>query len=263
MSENAFDALAGSYDASFSESQIGRYLRGRVQARLMQHVTAGQHLLELGCGTGVDAAFLGQQGLHITALDASPAMCRVASEKTAHLSSVQVMQGDLAALADIAIPAETAFDGAFSNFGPLNCLTDWRPLAEWLAPRIRAGGIAGFAIMGPLCLWEAAWHGLHGNLNVLTRRLRHTSFRPTPKSAPIQVRYPSVRRISRDFAPWFRRIHLEALGLWLPPSDMYGMIEKRPRLHQRLLALEEGSKGISQLAMFADHYWIEFERLAD
>jgi hypothetical protein len=67
--------------------------------------------------------------------------------------------------------------------------------------------------------------------------------------------------MERDLAPHFRRIHLEAVGLFLPPSDVFGVIEKRPRLLRRLIALEDRFARIPALAHFADHYWIEFQKI--
>jgi hypothetical protein len=56
------------------------------------------------------------------------------------------------------------------------------------------------------------------------------------------------------------RVHVEPLGLFLPPSDVYAVIERRPRLLRALTVLDQSFSRISQLALFADHYWIEFER---
>ncbi|MFN8447316.1 MAG: class I SAM-dependent methyltransferase [Anaerolineae bacterium] len=92
-------------------------------------------ILELGCGTGEDALYLAGRGVRVTATDASPAMLAVARAKTADQPLVFVQPLDLNAL-----PADfPAFDGVFANFGVLNCLTDWRPLAAWLAQRIPPG----------------------------------------------------------------------------------------------------------------------------
>jgi hypothetical protein len=153
-------------------------------------------------------------------------------------------------------------DGVFSNFGALNCLDDWRSLAEWLANCIKPGGIAAFGVMSPLCLWELGWHGLHLDFRTATRRWRkNTIFQPDENTMPMPVHYPTIRRLIHDFAPWFRRVHVQPIGLFLPPSDAFGVIEKRPRLLRLLMDLEQRFAGYGKLALLADHYWIEFERL--
>lgn len=245
-----FDPLAPTYDADFTESSIARYLRGRVHRRLDGLFRSGDHVLELGCGTGEDALYLASRGVSVLATDASDAMLDTAHAKTQGTPLVTVAKLDLKQL-----PANEArqFDGVFSNFGALNCLDDWRPLAAWLASHVKRGGVAAFGVMSPLCLWEIGWHGAHGDFKTAFRRLRADT-----RFNGISIRYPSIRRLTRDFAPHFRRVHVEALGLFLPPSDVYGVLEKRPRLLRPLMALE---RRFGHLApSLADHYWVEFRR---
>ncbi len=70
----AFDAFAADYDATFTDSTLGRLLRPRVWEVLAQHFQPGDHILELACGTGEDAVWLAQRGLHVTATDGSVQM---------------------------------------------------------------------------------------------------------------------------------------------------------------------------------------------
>jgi SAM-dependent methyltransferase len=263
--QQPFDSLAATYDDTFTHSPIGQYLRQKVHARLDLHFQAGDHVLELGCGTGEDALYLAGRGVHVTATDASEQMLAIVRAKARGNGLVSVEQLDLRYLANSQQPTANSqkFDGVFSNFGALNCLDDWRPLAEWLANRIKSGGIAAFGVMSPLCLWEIGWHGLHLDFGTATRRWRKsTTFQPDETTQPIPVRYPTINRLTRDFAPWFRRVHAQPIGLFLPPSDVFGVVEKRPRLLKLLMGLEQRFGRYGRLALLADHYWIEFERIA-
>lgn len=254
-----FDPLAPSYDKDFTHTRTAAFLRAQVHARLMQNFNAGDQVLELGCGTGEDALYLVQRGIHITATDTSEAMLATARAKVGDHPLVSLAEVDLQNLPN---SLEQQFDGAFSNFGPLNVLADWQPLAKWLSQRIKVGGVAAFGVMSPFCAWEMAWHGLHGDFPTATRRLRKkSSFRADDSAKAIDIYYPTIRRLTRDFAPYFRRVHVRGLGLFLPPSDVYGVVEKRPRLFNTLLVLEKRFAPIPALALFADHYWIEFQRI--
>lgn len=254
---SAFDILAPSYDKEFTHTPIGQILRSRVHSRLLSHFKAGDNVLEMGCGTGEDALFLAEQGIHITATDASEKMLSVTRAKTTHLSNVTVSQLDLSNLPSPSYGEglEVRFNGAFSNFGALNCLSDWKPLAAWLAERIEKGGIVGFGIMSPYCLWEFAWHALHWKWDIALRRIRGSEFEG------IHITYPTVQRITSDFSPYFRRVHLMPLGLFLPTSALFDVVQKRPKLMKTLVNLENRFGTIPQLAMLADHYWIELERI--
>ncbi|MBI5671403.1 MAG: class I SAM-dependent methyltransferase [Chloroflexi bacterium] len=315
-----FDPLAPTYDSDFTDTAIGRYLRGRVQARLTQHFKAGDHVLELGCGTGEDALWLAGRGVSVLATDTSAAMLDITLAKAAgyplvrvarldlrelpvascqmpegsHQSSVVNRQSNMAELktdhwelgtrnselhpAPSTQYSALSFDGVFASFGPLNCLDEWRTLAVWLAARVKPGGVAAFGVMSPLCLWEMAWHGAHGDFRTAFRRWRQgvtfqalpstpsppagrgSVLEETPLSEAMVIHYPTIQRLTRDFAPYFRRMHVEPLGLFLPPSDVYGAVEKRPRLFKLLMSLEERFGKYRILALLADHYWMEFER---
>lgn len=249
MSE--FDPLAPTYDSDFTSQPIGEILRARVHERLLAHFSAGDHVLEMGCGTGEDALFLSRQGIAITATDASDEMLCVARAKTAGADNLHVEQLDLA---NLPLQPVSSFDGAFSNFGALNCLTDWCPLAEWLSERISTGGVIGLGIMSPYCMWEFGWHALHWKWDIALRRLRGDRF------GDLQITYPTVKRITDDFAPYFERVHLMPLGLFLPTSALFDVVQKREWLMRPLVGLENHSQNASAFAMLADHYWIEFRR---
>jgi hypothetical protein len=154
---------------------------------------------------------------------------------------------------------DTQFHGAFSNFGALNCLQNQSRshLAEWLAQRVQPGGVIAFGVMAPFCIWECVWHTLHTDTQTAFRRIRGSTFGNKP------ITYPSVKHLSDDFAPHFERVYLMPLGLFLPPSDVFGAIEKRPRLLNILTRLENLTAEIAPLSNFADHYWIEFRRTTD
>jgi SAM-dependent methyltransferase len=258
----AFDPLAPTYDDTFTNSPIGQYLRAQIHTRLDLHFRAGDHVLELGCGTGEDARYLANRGIHVTATDVSEGMLATACAKVGNNPLITFANLDLRSLSVSDSHLETDnFSGVFSNFGPLNCLDDWRPLAMWLAPQMKSGGIVGLGVMSPLCIWEPLWHGLHRDFKTATRRWhKTTTFQIDDSAEPITVRYPTIRRFTQDFAPYFKRTYVQGIGLFLPPSDVFGVIEKRPRLMHRLMNLETRFSRYQWLAPFADHYWIEFQK---
>lgn len=257
-----FDALAPGYDADFTHRPVARWLRARVHSRLDVRFRGGQHLLELGCGTGEDAAYLAARGLHITATDASPAMLEAAQAKLAQHHRERGARVRFYALDLNALPADGfdgPYDGVYANFGVLNCVQDLPALAAWLLPRVAVGGVLGFAVMSPSCLWEIGWHAAHLDFRQAARRRRPAHFQ-TP-TGTLTVWYPAPAALAQAFAPGFRAIHQQPLGLFLPPSALFDVVERRPRLLRRLNAWETRWSSVPRLARLADHYWIEFTRI--
>ncbi|MCO6449739.1 MAG: methyltransferase domain-containing protein [Caldilineales bacterium] len=264
----AFDAFAEGYDADFSDRILGRMLRRRVWDALAKVVRPGEHVLELNCGTGEDAVWLAQQGLRVTATDGSPEMLAVAAEKVRRaglddkvgFKSLDIghwildIEQDPNPQSPIPNPL---FDGALSNFGGLNVLSDWRPLAENLAAVLKPGGWAVLVPMGPVCPWEMLWHLAHGDASTASRRFRQPAHARIG-DATIPIWYPSARRLRADFAPWFEHIRTESLGLWLPPSYLAHLVERHPRLFARLDRLERRTARLTR--GWGDHYIMLFSR---
>lgn len=247
-----FDELASGYDAHFTRTRSAALLRDKVHARLLEVLRPGDHVLELGCGTGEDAAFLGSHGIRVTATDASSAMLEAAALKNADSPLVDVRPLDVMHLHDDAFMQ--VFDAVLANFGVLNVLHEYRALANWLAPRIRHRGRMFFVVMSPYCVWEVLWHGAHLDFKTAGRRLKgRAAFRDA------WIYYPTPRHFSREFLPHFSTVSITPIGLYLPPSEVYAAVEKRPRLWNALASLEKRAAP-SFFAALADHYLIELER---
>src|SRR5277367_3978019 len=158
-----FDAVAERYDDTFTASKIGRAQRASVWEKLGQTYRSGDRVLEIGCGTGVDACFLAERGVTVIACDSSPQMVAVATRKVAETGRLGSVYPRLLAAEDIAsLQNDDSFDGAFSNFGALNCVHDLRRFAKNLATVLNPGATALLCWMGSRCVWEVAWYLAHG-----------------------------------------------------------------------------------------------------
>ena len=89
----AFDAIAPVFDSRFGAWCSVAAQRRAVRAALLQAFPAGGHILELGGGTGEDAAFLAELGFDVLLTDPSPAMVARARTKLAPLGSAAEIAG--------------------------------------------------------------------------------------------------------------------------------------------------------------------------
>lgn len=254
----AFDALAADYDATFTATPLGTLLRDAVWRRLDARFAPGDRVLELACGTGEDAVHLARRGVRVAATDASPAMVETARRKAAAAGldgSVEVRHlpaEELATGEDLPGP----FDGAFSDFGGLNCVADLGAVARGLARRLRPGAPVLLCVMGPLVPWEWAWYLGHGDTERAFRRLR----RGGVAWRGLTIRYPSIRQVRRAFAPGFRTLRTGAVGALLPPTYAEEWTRRHPRLLTTLARWERRLERVPPLPWLADHFLLELER---
>ena len=76
-----FDAIASTYDDTFTNSSIGRAQRHLVWLEADRAFGIGHQILEINCGTGIDALHLASRGIEVTACDSAPAMIEVARHR--------------------------------------------------------------------------------------------------------------------------------------------------------------------------------------
>jgi SAM-dependent methyltransferase len=253
-----FDALASSYDDAFTRSAIGILQRRAVWRRLDAAFSAGDRVLELGCGTGEDAVHLARRGVSVLATDTAAGMVEAARQKVEAAGlegSVEVRQ---LALEDLSRLKEGPFAGAFSNFGGFNCVRDLSGPARALAALLRPGARLLLCVMGPLVPWEWTWYGLRGQPGKALRRLK-------PGGAiwrGMAIRYPTIGRVKRAFAPAFRARRVAAVGALLPPSYAEPWAARHPGLLARLDRWERRWETLPPLPWLADHYLLELERSA-
>jgi ubiquinone/menaquinone biosynthesis C-methylase UbiE len=257
-----FDAVADDYDELFTASRIGQAQRASVWTELKKAFRSGDRVLEIGCGTGVDACFLGSLGVRVVACDCSPRMLAVAARRVRETGNSEFVQPRLLGAEEFSeMREERTFDGAFSNFGVLNCVKDLRRLASDLAQVLHPGASMLFCLMGPCCLWELVWYLAHGNPRKAFRRFHREGIDARVADGPVvRVFYPSVRSLTRTFAPEFRLRSVKGIGISVPPSYLEPLALRFPRafgLQKQIDSLLGECPGIRSLA---DHILLRFER---
>lgn len=257
----AFDAAAATYDATFSDSNLAALLRAAVRRRLSMFA-ADQRVLELGCGTGEDALWLARRGVAVAATDVSPAMVAVTTGK-ARAADLQITTAvlDLAAAGtELPSPLKPPFDGAFSSFGPLNCVRDRVGVASNLAAWLRPGARVVLVVMGPLCPWEWLWYGARMQPTKAMRRWRPGKIAHAGGGGMLPVWYPSAHLLRSEFMPWFRHVQTSGVGVLLPPSDAIGLVRRLPRVFAGLARIERGIESTTAARWLNDHYVCVLER---
>jgi SAM-dependent methyltransferase len=257
-----FDAVADTYDELFSESRIGQAQRASVLTELKKSFRTGDRVLEVGCGTGVDACFLGSRGVQVEACDCSPRMLAVATRRVSDTGNSEFVRPQLLAAEQISeLRGNRLFDGAFSNFGALNCVQDLRRFASDLAPLLRPGAPVLLCLMGPCCLWEMIWYLAQGRPKKALRRFHRDGVNARlADGAVVHVSYPWVRSLTRTFGPEFRLKAVKGIGLSVPPSYLEPLALRFPRAFGIQKQIDSWLEEFPGIRLLADHILLRFER---
>ncbi|MFI5256692.1 MAG: class I SAM-dependent methyltransferase [Gemmatimonadales bacterium] len=258
----AFDSVALEFDRRYGEWRSVAAQRRAVRRELLRAFPRGARVLEIGGGTGEDALFLIRQGRDVLLTDASPAMVHLADAKLGARATNRPRVVPAEHLDSFAVERESAgeplFDGAFSNFAALNCVTDQVPVARGLAGLVRPGARVLFVIFGTMSPGEFVVRLLRREPAAAFRRLSRGDVHARLAKREFTVRYHRSGEIIRAMSPWFRLVARRGIGVFVPPSAAEPWISAHPRL---LDVLESLDRAVSRpLALLADHVLYEFER---
>lgn len=245
LREEVFDKIAIQYDAVWSDTPVGRAQRSAVWRWIDPLFKEGYFVLDLGCGTGIDAEHLESRGVSVYGIDSSSRMVEAARRRGIRADRFPIEQ-----LQHIGLKV----DGVISNFGVLNCLPSLTEIAGALARMVRPGGHLALCFIGRFCLWESIFYLSQAKPDKAFRR-RHGS---ASSSLGVRVFYPSPREIVSAFEAKFRLLDSHGIGFFVPPSYVSFFTSWEV---EQLAALDRGLAHRPVFRSLADHRLYIFERI--
>ena len=261
--QRAFDSVAADYDGPRGNNELIQRMRKTLWEVVSAEVPAGSRLLDLGCGTGIDACRFAELGHPVVAVDWSTGMvahtqARVGAKSLP--SPVTVRQLGIQQLVELDPGLDGTFGGIYSNFGPLNCVPDLAATAEQCARLLSAGGVLVFSVMGRICPWEVGHYALRG-------RFRRAGVRAARGATPVGMnrhtiwtRYYLPREFHRHFAAHFSLAGYRALSLFLPPPYLIDLYRRRRDWCERLGRLDDRVGDWPLLRDMGDHFLMVMRR---
>jgi len=254
---DAFDSVAADYDGPRGNNELIQDMRGEMWNWLAATFVPGERLIDLGCGTGLDAVHLANLGFHITATDWSPLMVeRTAARAAAEQVSDRVRAINIGAHELGLLEEAGAYDGAYSNLGPLNCVPDIGEVSRECARVLRPGGRLVFTVIGRYCPWEVAHYLLRGRWARAKVRFARGAVPVGMNNHTIWTRYYTPREFYRPFRPHFTLEQYRGLCVLAPPPYLTGVRDRYPRLHQRLWSVDRRISGWPLIRGMGDHFLI-------
>ena len=265
---SGFDAVADRYDAEERDNLSFSYMRARSYLRLGDAFPPGARLIDVGSGTGTEAARLVARGADVALVDASARLLDLAAAKVRAVRASSLLGTHLMParrLGELASAyGRASFDGAYSSLGPLNCEPDLRPVAEALAELIRPGGALVLSLINRVCAVEVAWFAAHADWRAAGRRWHGPVSASTYAGGPRDVAtwYHRRAEIQRVFAGAgaFSIELVEALPLLWPPTYLDFLVKRFPRVFGVLDPIDRTLSRWPLLRDLGDHLLLRLRR---
>lgn len=259
--QRAFDGVASVYDALNSRNPVIRHMRQRLWEAVAAHAGPGGRLLDVGCGPGPDAVHFARLGYRVVAIDSSADMVREAQHavRRAQLTErVDVRQWSLEQLETL---PDSGFDAIYSDLGPFNCVPTLNAVAAALEARLRPGGVFVASVIGRVCPWEWLRFAAPKTWSRIGVRFRR-GLVPVPlNDRTVWTRYYRPSEFEQPFlAAGLQRLHLEGMGVVLPPPYLEGLATRHPRVIASLGAIDRWVGAWPAIRHIGDHFLIVLRR---
>ncbi len=254
-SATAFTRVAPSYQEDVVASPANRHMRSAVHEALGDLIRAGDCVLDVGAGTGVDAIWMARRGASVLAVDVASGMVDEMRRRTSEAGAqerVAVRQLAVEDLKELLPMHARRYDIVLANFGALNLAGDPGRWVAVVARLLKHDGHLVVNVMNRWCLPELVAGFLRLRIAFALRRLRGDPISIGDVSLVATLYTPGAfaRRLQSHFRPlWVRGLCVLALP---PALEHIGVA--RPRLGRLLDALDRRVGRWPLLRSLGDHF---------
>lgn len=258
---DAFDSVAADYDGPRGNNPLIQDMRDEMWRWLEKTFAPCSRLIDLGCGTGLDAVHLAKLGHRITATDWSPRMVARTADRAQQESVADAVEALALGAHELRrLGGDATFDGAYSNLGPLNCVPDLADVAGECARLLKPGAALVFTVIGRVCPWEVAHYAWRRRWRRVGVRFAANAVSVGMNKRTIWTRYYTPREFYRSFEREFTLEHYRGMCVFAPPPYLTAIRERHSRLYDRLWGMDRCTAGWPLLRSMGDHFLIVMRR---
>lgn len=235
----AFDSVAADYDGPIGNNGLIQAMRQRLWRAVEGAVAPGGRLLDLGCGTGLDAVHFAGRGYAVVATDWSPQMILKTGQRVGARGLRERVAVRQLGIHEIGQLDAGSFDGIYSDLGPLNCTPRLDLVARDCTRLLAPGGALVVSVIGRTCPWEWGYYAARGHLR--RARLRGTEYAVPVglNERTVWTRYYTPDQFAAPFLPYFALRDYAGMLLVAPPPYLIDLHTRLGRLGRALLRLDE------------------------
>ena len=255
---DAFSKQSDVFDNLYKQNKLSEYLRSNFRQEILSHLKPNSSILELNCGTGMDALFFASKGHTVLATDNAPGMLAKLDQKIREEKIGDSITTLRCSFHDIHTIQGQKFDHIISNFGGLNCTDRLDLVLQQLSALLNPGGKVTLMIMPKICPWEIV---------MMFKGDFKTAFRRFKKSTPAHIEgvyflcyYYNPAYVKKVLKKEFNVLGLKGIFITVPPEFYQNFVERYPKLFSFLSKLDGAIAQVFPFTNLCDHYMITLQK---
>lgn len=254
----AFSRQSAVFDAIDAANPLIAWVRDRVREQAIATMQAGDNVLELNAGTGIDSVYFAQQGMKVLATDAAPGMIRQLEAKQRSMPEL-ALEVKACSFLELDRLGDRRFHNVFSNFGGLNCTDRLDVVLRGIDRVLLPNGTCTLVIMPRFSPWEVM-AALKGNFALAQRRWKKAGTIAHLEGLAFTCHYYSPDHVRRHLGSRYHTIAQRGLSLLVPPPHHVGFACRWPRLFHTLSKREDDIAHLPVLRNWGDHFAITLRK---
>ncbi len=255
---DAFSRQSAEFDAIDAANPLIGWVRERVREQALVGMRAGDTLLELNAGTGIDSVFFAQRGLKVLATDAAAGMIQQLEAKKRAMPELP-LQVDRCSFLELERFGDRRFHHVFSNFGGLNCTDRLDQVLRGIDRVLLPNGTCTLVIMPRFCPWELL-AALKGNFNLARRRWKTNGAAAHLEGLEFPCYYYSPAYVRQHLGLRYDTVAQRGLSLLVPPPHHEGFTIIWPRLFRTLSVMENAIAHLPLVRNWGDHFVLTLKK---
>lgn len=254
----AFSKQSFVFDEMDNANPLSEYFRSIYRQEVNSYIKPNSNILELNCGTGIDAIYFANKAHHILATDISPLMIDKLNIKIQNQHLERSLETMICSYHELDKLNKKKFDYILSNFGGLNCTNQLNTVLSQFSSLLNEDGKITLALMPKICPWE---------LIMVFKAKFKTAFRRWSKRTTAHIEgeyfycyYYNPNYVINCLRKDFKLISLKGVFITVPPEFYHGFVERYPKLFFFLSWVDSKISKIFPFNYCCDHYIITLQK---
>ena len=249
-----FSKISSQYEGFNTTNGLVNWMRKRVRTHLLKELSPNAKILEINCGTGIDAVFLAKKNYQVLATDIAEGMLKLVKQKIENENLASNLLCKKLSFTELNTLKPQKFNHIFSNFGGLNCSSkkELQTVFNSFNNLLLPNGKITLVIMPKICLWE--FLRVFKGKKTAFRRLQKNGVTANIESENVQTYYYSSKSLKKMLQDNFTDFKIENICFFAPTGNRDDFPVKHPKLFHFLAKFDTISNKIPFLQGYGDYF---------